>query len=164
MFMGGEFGQWHEWRDYEDLAWGALAASASSPTAGLERALNRLYREYPELHASDDSWEGFAGSRWTTATKASLLFCGSACRGRRHAAHRRLQRTPVPRESTISSAYPTPGRYRKILDSDAPAFAGSGFSAQVEVEADRGGWHDFPAHIRVDLPPLAVTIWERVAD
>src|SRR5258705_9958338 len=24
MFMGGEFGQWHEWRDFEALAWGAL--------------------------------------------------------------------------------------------------------------------------------------------
>ena len=64
MFMGGEFGQWHEWRDYEDLAWGALQHPHHQQLQAWNRALNRLYRERPELHASEHTWEGF---RWLEA-------------------------------------------------------------------------------------------------
>ena len=164
MFMGGEFGQWHEWRDYEDLAWGALQHPHHRQLQDFNRTLNRLYRQYPELHASDDSWEGFRWVEVDNSRESVFAFLRQRLHGE-GGTHLivAFNATPIPR-TNYPLGVPTPGRYRKILDSDAPAFAGSGFSAQVEVEADRGGWHDFPAHIRVDLPPLAVTIWERVAD
>jgi len=57
---------------------------------------------------------------------------------------------------------PQPGRYRKILDSDSPAFGGSGYSQQGEVEAQAEGWRDFPARIAVTLPPLAMVVFERM--
>jgi 1,4-alpha-glucan branching enzyme len=57
---------------------------------------------------------------------------------------------------------PQPGRYRKILDSDSPAFGGYGYSQQGEVEAQQEGWRDFPARIAVTLPPLAMVVFERV--
>ena len=57
--------------------------------------------------------------------------------------------TPVPRDNYVFGV-PQAGRYRKILDSDAPAFGGSGYSQQGEIEARDEGWRDFPARIDVD--------------
>jgi 1,4-alpha-glucan branching enzyme len=69
--------------------------------------------------------------------------------------------TPVPRDGYVLGV-PQHGRYRKILDSDDPMFGGSGYSQQHEVDAEHDGWRDFPARIRVTIPPLAMVAWERI--
>ena len=94
MFMGGEFGQWHEWRDYEDLAWARAAASASSPAAGLEsRAEPSVSRVSRSCTRASTRWEGF---RWLEAGQSRrkrVRVPAPAAAGRgRHAADRRVQR------------------------------------------------------------------------
>jgi 1,4-alpha-glucan branching enzyme len=69
--------------------------------------------------------------------------------------------TPVPRDHYVLGV-PGGGSYRKILDSDDPAFGGSGYSQQTHLEPEAASWHDFPARLRVNLPPLAMVVWERV--
>lgn len=162
MFMGGEFGQWHEWRDYEDLAWGALEYPRHRQLQDWNRALNRLYREYPELHASEHDWQGF---RWLEVdNRDESVFAFLRQRLPDEGGTQLIMVfncTPVPRDSYILGA-PAAGRYRKILDSDAPAFGGSGYSQQAETEAQPQSWRDFPARIQLNLPPLAMMVWERV--
>jgi 1,4-alpha-glucan branching enzyme len=57
---------------------------------------------------------------------------------------------------------PQAGRYRKLIDSDATRFGGSGYSQQTEIEAEPQGWRDFPARLQITLPPLAMVIFERI--
>ena len=61
MFMGSEFGQWHEWRDHEQLEWSLLADAEHAALRDCDRDLNFLYRSTPQFHASDCDHEGF---RW----------------------------------------------------------------------------------------------------
>jgi 1,4-alpha-glucan branching enzyme len=129
MFMGGEFGQWHEWRDYEDLAWAALQHPHHQQLLAWNRTLNRVYRDYPELHASEHQWEGF---RWLEADnrdESVFAFMRQRLPGE-SGTHLLIvfNCTPVPREGYIFGA-PQPGPYRKVLDSDDRAFGGSGYNA-----------------------------------
>jgi 1,4-alpha-glucan branching enzyme len=55
---------------------------------------------------------------------------------------------------------PEPGRYRKILDSDATRFGGSGYSVQERIEAESEPSHGYPCRLRLDLPPLAAVFFE----
>ncbi|MET0534450.1 MAG: 1,4-alpha-glucan branching protein GlgB [Steroidobacter sp.] len=159
MFMGGEFGQWHEWRDYEDLAWSSLQHPHHRQLQSWCRALNRLYRDYPELHGSDNSWEGFRWLEVDNANESVFAFVRQRLPGE-GGTHLLIvfNATPVPRDNYTFGA-PIPGRYRKLLDSDDLAFGGSGYSQQTSVEAYAEGWRDFPARLTLNVPPLAVTIW-----
>jgi 1,4-alpha-glucan branching enzyme len=162
LFMGGEFGQWHEWRDYEDLAWAALQHPHHQQLQAWNRALNHLYRDYPELHASEHSWEGF---RWLEAdNRHESVFAFTRQRLQGEPGTQliiALNCTPVPRDGYIFGV-PQSGRFRKLLDSDAVGFGGSGYSQQHEVDAEPEGWRDFPARLRLTLPPLGMVIFERV--
>lgn len=161
MFMGGEFGQWHEWRDYEDLAWGALEHPHHRQLQDWNRALNRLYREYPELHASEQDAQGF---RWLEVdNRDESVFAFLRQRLPDEGGTQLiivLNCTPVPRDA-YALGVPSTGRYRKLLDSDAAAFGGSGYSQQAEATAQPQGWRDFPARIQLDLPPLAMMVWRK---
>ena len=149
MFMGGEFGQWHEWRDYEDLAWAALAHPHHRQLQDWNRALNRLYREYPELHASEHTWEGFRWIEADNATKACSRFCASACPAKAARSSSSRSTARRCRATATCSACRSAGRYRKILDSDAPAFGGSGYSQQTRGRSGARGLARFPsAHPR----------------
>jgi 1,4-alpha-glucan branching enzyme len=161
MFMGGEFGQWHEWRDYEDLAWASLAHPPHRQLQDWNRALNRLYTEYPELHASDHHWEGF---RWIEAdNRDESVFAFARQRQAGEGGTNLIiafNATPVPRDG-YTLGVPVAGRYRRILDSDDPAFGGAGYSSQQQADAEPHGWRDFPARIQVTLPPLAMVVYRR---
>ena len=161
IFMGGEFGQWHEWRDYEDLAWGALQHPHHRQLQAWNRALNRLYREYPQLHASEHSWEGFRWLEVDNRYESVFAFVRPCLPGEPGPPLIvAMNCTPVPRDHHTLGV-PEAGRYRKLLDSDAPEFAGSGYSQQTEAHAEAQGWREFPARIHLTLPPLAVVIWVR---
>ncbi|HEU4485632.1 MAG TPA: 1,4-alpha-glucan branching protein GlgB, partial [Povalibacter sp.] len=112
MFMGGEFGQWHEWRDYEDLAWAALEHPHHRQLQDWNRVLNRLYRDYPELHASEHTWEGF---RWLEAdNRDESVFAFMRRRLPGEGGTNLLivfNATPVPRPGYVFGA-PSAGRYR----------------------------------------------------
>ena len=116
MFMGGEFGQWHEWRDFEDLAWASLQHPHHQQLQSWCRALNRLYRDYPELHGSDNHWEGF---RWLEVDNASESVFGFVRQRLPGEGGTQLlivfNATPVPRDNYTFGA-PVAGRYRKLLD------------------------------------------------
>jgi 1,4-alpha-glucan branching enzyme len=159
MFMGGEFGQWHEWRDYEDLAWAALQHPHHQQSQSWNRTLNRVYKEYPELHASEHQWEGF---RWLEADnhdESVFAFMRQRLPGEGGKYLLILFNcTPVPRDGYIFGA-PHAGRYRKLLDSDDPAFGGSGYAGETYTEAYGEPWREFPARIRITLPPLAMVVW-----
>jgi 1,4-alpha-glucan branching enzyme len=160
-FMGGEFGQWHEWRDYEDLAWASLAHPPHRQLLDWNRALNKLYREYPELHASEQSGEGFRWLEVDNRDESVYAFARQRLPGEGGTQLVvAINATPVPRDGYVLGV-PSAGRYRKILDSDSPAFGGAGYSGQEEVEADPAGWRDLPARVTLTLPPLAMVIFAR---
>src|SRR5512138_717426 len=159
IFMGGEFGQWHEWRDYEDLAWAALQHPHHQQLQSWNRTLNRIYREYPELHASDHQWEGF---RWLDADNHEervFAFMRQRVPGE-GGTHLLIvfNCTRVPRDGYIFGA-PRGGRYRKLIDSDDPAFGGSGYVKDTYTEAQGEPWREFPARIHLSLPPLGMVVW-----
>jgi 1,4-alpha-glucan branching enzyme len=161
LFMGGEFGQWHEWRDYEDLAWAALQHPHHQQLQSWCRALNRLYRDYPELHGSDNSWEGFRWLEVDNANESVFAFVRQRLPGEGGTQLLIIfNATPVPRDNYTFGA-PTAGRYRKLLDSDATEFGGSNYAPQTETHAHDEPWRDFPARITLSLPPLSVVIWAR---
>jgi 1,4-alpha-glucan branching enzyme len=159
LFMGCEFGQWHEWRSHEQLDWALLEHPNHRGLRDWCKTMNFIYRERAELHGSDHDWQGF---QWLdlgnandsvfaflrrTGADAEPLLCIFNC-------------TPVPRDHYVLGV-PLPGRYRKLLDSDDPAWGGSGYSNQYTVDAETEGWAGFAQRIRVHLPPLAVSFWQR---
>ncbi len=159
MFMGGEFGQWHEWRDYEDLAWAALQHPHHQQLQAWNRTLNRIYREFPELHASEHQWEGFRWLEADNGDESVFAFMRQRLPGE-EGTHLLIvfNCTPVPRDGYIFGA-PHAGRYRKLLDSDDPAFGGSGYAKETHTEAQGEPWREFPARIRLTLPPLGMVVW-----
>ncbi len=59
------------------------------------------------------------------------------------------------RGTATRSASRSPDVYRKLFDSDAVRFGGSGYNGQNDVEAAHGGDAAQPLALRLNLPPLA---------
>ena len=59
LFMGQEFGQHREWNEERELDWFVLADEQNRSLQHFVRALNRLYKRYPALHATDYDPRGF---------------------------------------------------------------------------------------------------------
>ncbi len=161
LFMGGEFGQWHEWRDHEQLDWALAEQNHHRGLVDWNKSLGWLYRTHSELHATDHDGGGFQWIDLNNADESVFAFL------RRRSSWENdtalifaFNFTPVPRAGYVLGV-PLEGRYRKVLDSDDVAFGGSGHSTQFTVDAEPYGWHDFPNRIRVTLPPLSMVVWQR---
>ena len=61
--------------------------------------------------------------------------------------------TPVPRDD-YGVGVTDPGCYRKIFDSDAAKYGGSGYNGQSQVTATNERAQGYPFSLRVNLPPL----------
>ena len=118
LFMGSEFGQWHEWRDHEQLDWSQLAVREHSSLRDCVRDLNHLYRTTAQFYGSDCDREGF---RWVDLHNADESIWAFA----RRAVGRDsgppitcvFNATPVPRDG-YAIGVAEPGSYRKLFDSD----------------------------------------------
>jgi 1,4-alpha-glucan branching enzyme len=157
--MGSEFGQWHEWSERGQLDWALLDHPNHRSLREWCKTMNFIYRERPELHASDASWQGF---QWLDLSNHSESVFAFLRRVEQHSEPLLcvFNCTPVPRTDYVLGV-PHLGRYRKILDSDDPNWGGSGYSNQYTADAEQDGWGGFPHRLRMQLPPLAVTFWQR---
>jgi len=155
LFMGSEFGQWHEWRDHGQLEWALLATTDHQKMRDCARELNHLYLANPQFHGSDCDPEGF---RWVELHNADESVWAYARRSLRGDPGKPIicifNATPVPRDG-YQIGVADPGRYRKLFDSDDVRFGGSGYNGQIDIEASPGADPAQPFRLRLNLPPLA---------
>ena len=155
LFMGGEFGQEHEWAESQSLQWEISEEAGHAGVRQLVRDLNRVYTQHAALWADDFTHAGFT---WLVAgdgdhnviaylregessqVAVAVNFAGSA--------HENY-RLPLPRT----------GQWREILNTDAPAYGGSGVGNLGMVTAKEGPHDGFPASALVQLPPLGTVMF-----
>ena len=153
LFMGSEFGQWHEWRDDEQLEWSQLAAQEHSSLRDCVRDLNHLYRTTAQFYGSDCDREGF---RWVDLHNADESIWAFARRVLRLDSQGHpctcLQRHAGAREG-YAIGVAEPGPTCKLFDSDA-ANSAIGLQPQSLVTAEHRGAQGHPCSLRLNLPPL----------
>ncbi|MBN8915311.1 MAG: 1,4-alpha-glucan branching protein GlgB [Rhizobiales bacterium] len=156
LFMGGEIGQEREWSHDREIDWFLLDDPAHRGIQSLVRDLNRLYRELPALHALDDRPEGF---RWIVGDdreNSVLAFLRLAPDAAPVLAVINL--TPVPRQG-YRIGVPAAGRWREVLNSDAPLYGGSGMGNYGSVETREEPAHGEGQSLDLTLPPLSTLLF-----
>jgi 1,4-alpha-glucan branching enzyme len=157
LFMGQEFAQRGEWSEARALDWHELDHAPHRGVQNLVGDLNRAYRDLPALYQRDCEPEGFA---WLVVTDSenSVFAWARFAPGQKPVAVI-SNFTPVPREGYLLPL-PSAGRWREVINSDAPHYGGSGVGNGGVVIADQPGRDGQPAAAFVTLPPLATLILE----
>ncbi len=159
IFMGSEFGQWHEWSHASSLDWHLLDAPLHSGLLRFMEDLNRLYRTQPSLHEVDFSAEGFD---WIDCNDNE----GSVVSLIRRAADPEdwlvavLNWTPVVR-SDYRLGVPEAGFYEELLNSDASYYAGSNVGNEGGRATEPVPSHGHGQSLSLTLPPLGGLILKK---
>ncbi|MHB0887813.1 1,4-alpha-glucan branching protein GlgB [Acidithiobacillus sp.] len=156
-FMGNEFGQGREWDCGRGLDWWLLERDWHQGIQRLSRDLARCYRTLPPLHDQDFQGEGFSWIDCHDAEQSVLSFLRWDRQGALVVAL--FNFTPVPREH-YRIGVPQAGTYREILNSDAPAYHGSGVGNGPQA-AQGTPWMGLPYSLELTLPPLAALFLTR---
>lgn len=157
LFMGQEFGQWAEWNHDRELDWWLAGFDRHEGLTRLVADLNRLYREYPALHATDHDPAGFEWIECDNADESTLAFLRRSPDGKREVAVA-LNFTPVPRVSHVIGV-PHGGTWREVLNTDAAEYWGSGMGNLGGVEAEAMPAHGRPWSLHIVLPPLGAVVF-----
>jgi 1,4-alpha-glucan branching enzyme len=158
LFMGGEFGAWGEWNHDIGLDWDQ---ARHEPHAGVQNwmaDLNRLYRTEPALHEWDCDFRGFEWVDCSDAAASVIAFlrkCSDPARGILVVGNF----TPVVR-ADYRVGVPHGGRWKELLNSDAPIYWGSGQGNFGGVEAEPIETHGRPWSLNLTLPPLAILFFK----
>jgi 1,4-alpha-glucan branching enzyme len=158
LFMGGEFGQWHEWKHDASLDWHLFLGEEHSGLQRLVKDLNHLYTGRKALHARDHEAGSFFWLDANDAENSVFAFTRTSPDGDQ--VYVLVNATPVPRKAYrvgVSGA----GSYRELLNTDAATYAGSGASAGAGFQAQEVPHQGQPWSLVVDLPPLATLVLGR---
>ncbi len=159
LFMGGEFGQTTEWSHDRGLVWELLQYDYHNKCRLWVKALNELYASRPALWHHGFSTEGFA---WISGDDTENCVVTFLRKGRPEdpvllvVAH---FFTNTLEDYTLGVPYP--GAWREVLNSDDPAFGGSGV-LNGSLKADKKPSHGHEQSISIKLAPLAVQVFEGV--
>ncbi len=164
LFMGGEFGQWHEWNYAQSLDWHLLdlegeAGDKHRALQSFVGALNSMYQERPALHEVEFDWQGFEWVDFTDAENSVLSFLRRSRDGTDSLLFV-FNFTPVAREG-YRIGLPQPGTYREVFNSDTETYGGSGVTNDATLQAEEVPWHGQPFSAGLRLPPLAMLALER---
>jgi len=120
------------------------------------RDLNRLYTTEPALHARDGEDTGFSwvvADDWQQSVFAYLRMSG----GNGPPVLAVSNFTPVPRNG-YRLGVPEAGKWCALLNTDAACYGGSGFASGSDITAESAPWHNQPASLALNLPPLATLV------
>ncbi|MGH7764226.1 MAG: 1,4-alpha-glucan branching protein GlgB [Candidatus Dormibacteraceae bacterium] len=153
IFMGGEFGQWHEWDHEQSLDWHLLDQPMHGGLRLWVGDLNRILREEKALHELDFEPAGFS---WIDVTDADQSVLSLVRRGRQASdiLVAIFNFTPVPRHN-YQIGVPQAGHWRELVNSDAPLYGGSGQGNFGGVDAAPVAMHGHRHSLTLTLPPLA---------
>ncbi len=162
LFMGGEFGQWHEWQYAESLDWHLLTPPSNPHHTQLKdfvRELNALYQREAALSELDCDPEGF---RWVDPHDSDNSVISFMRHGKRSEETLLFvcNFTPVPRYG-YRLGVPDAGIYEEVLNSDDTRFGGSGILNSQPMPSGPVFWQACPHSIQLTLPPLGTIILKR---
>ena len=156
LFMGQELGQWSEWNVDGSVDWALEAFEAHTGVRALVRDLNQFYVQEPSLHALDFQQDGFewldhqdpatttlAFVRWAPGFTEPILVAANF--------------TPVCRDA-YDLPVPIPGRWRVLLNTDAPEYGGWGTVVEPTVESRPEPLRDREHRVTFRLPGLSIVV------
>ncbi|MEF8815964.1 MAG: 1,4-alpha-glucan branching protein GlgB [Salinibacter sp.] len=152
LFMGGEFGQYHEWNHDQELEWGLTDEPLHEGLMEWLGDLNHLYQNAPALW--NDQADGFEWISYDDRENSVLTY-------RRLNGDQSLifvlNFTPVVREHYRIGAGGS-GRWRERLNSDSDAYGGSNVGNQGAVQSAPIGQHGHSHSLELTLPPLGALV------
>jgi 1,4-alpha-glucan branching enzyme len=160
LFMGGELGQWREWSSAEELDWPLLEHPSHAGVRHLVGDLNRIYREEEALHSLDFRPEGFEWIDCHDPDRTILSFIRWGP-GWDSFVVVGVNLTPVGRPH-FSLPVPHPGKYRLLLNTDAPVYGpSSGMWVPSVFDSRPERTHGREHVIDVPLPGLSTLFVKR---
>ncbi|NNJ33047.1 1,4-alpha-glucan branching protein GlgB [Lacrimispora defluvii] len=155
LFMGQDFGQFHEWDEKDSLDWYLAKEPLGEDLQNYVRDLLHLYRKFPALYDNDYVWDGFS---WINAndnehsifsfirhgkdTQGSLLFV--------------LNFTPVSRPQ-YRVGVPKSGKYTLVMDTSNGLYK-KAKTAPV-YKSEKTPWDGQDYSIAYPLPAYGVAIF-----
>ncbi|MFC5607134.1 1,4-alpha-glucan branching protein GlgB [Variovorax soli] len=155
LFMGSEFAQYAEWNADHSLDWHLLDHAPHQGIQRLVRDLNNVYRHFPALHEMDCEPQGFEWIVHDDKAHSVFAFVRRARNGQFVLAVCNF--TPVVRHG-YRLGVPAEGAYREIINTDNPAYGGSGVGNGV-VPSEAVPWQGQAHSLVMTLPPLATLLW-----
>jgi len=157
LFMGTEFGQWHEWNHDQALPWELLNFPVHDGLRAWVRDLNRVYRTIPALYVLDFDPQGFAWENCHDAEQSIISFFRKDDQG--HEILVVCNFTPVSRENYAVGVEKS-GWWKEVLNSNSLDYGGSGSGNMGQIRAEAIPVHDRPYSLNLYLPPLGVLFLE----
>ena len=162
LFMGGEFGQWHEWNFAESLDWHLVEPPSDPRHAQLRNFLRDLcviYQHEPALSELDYDPAGFSWIDCYDSDNSVVSFIRRT-RNEEDTLVLVCNFTPVPRHG-YRLGVPHAGEYYELLNSDADRYGGSGLENLQPMPSGPIYWQSCPHSILLTLPPLGTVILKR---
>ncbi|WP_241021691.1 1,4-alpha-glucan branching protein GlgB [Burkholderia sp. Ac-20353] len=154
LFMGNEFAQVREWNADASLDWERLTHPLHRGVQRLVRDLNDAMRCHPALYQTDFEPRGFTWIAVDDRDRSVFSFVRTADDGRFVLVVSNF--TPVPRDD-FRIGVPCAGRYREIVNTDDPAYGGSGV-ANGTLHTDPIASHGRSMSLALAVPPLATVM------
>jgi len=157
LFMGGEFGQWHEWNHDTSLDWHLLGQPKHDGLRRLVQHLNYIYKSEPALWQQDDSFEGFEWIDFHDADNSVVSFIRKSRDGEKVVFV--VNATPIVRPD-YRLGVPAAGFYREIINTDAETYGGGNVGNYGGVQSEGHQWMGREHSILIQLPPLATVAFK----
>ena len=152
IFMGCEFGQWHEWNHASYLDWPALENEHHAGTMRLVADLNAVYRAHPALWRRDRDGAAFTWLEREAAETSVLAWIRHGAAGEAPVVVL-CNFTPVERHYRLG--LPRPGAWREVLNTDAAIYGGGNRGNLGRVLAEEKPAHGQRHSAALILPPLS---------
>ena len=157
LFMGGEFGQWHEWNHDQSLDWHLTELPRHDGLRRLVQHLNYVYKREPALREQDDSHDGFEWIDFHDADNSVVSFIRKSRAGEMIVFI--VNATPIVRHD-YQLGVPAPGFYREVINTDAETYGGSNVGNYGGAQSEDRQWMGREHSIMIHLPPLATVAFK----
>lgn len=154
LFMGQDFGQYHEWDEKVSLDWQLCDAPLNRNLLLFMRELLHLYQKYPAFYQLDDTWDGFEWVNADDADRSIFSFIRKDGTGKNNLLFV-INFTPVER-SDYMVGVPFKGKYTLLLDQDGPLTE----NKQTVYTSEKGECDKQPYRVAYPLPAYGCAVFK----
>lgn len=160
LFMGSDFGQWHEWNCQHSLDWHLLNYAPHQGLAAWVQKLNYIYRQEPALYQLDFESAGFEWIDCNDHNHSVLTFIRKSIDAKEMILIV-VNATPMTWHN-YRVGTPAAGQWREIANSDDVEFGGSGQHNKPCAMSEEFNYHGRPWSINITIPPLSVCFYKHI--